>query len=237
MKKKFNYQSIIGRGTRIHPNTSSLSTDSDFVVELNPNIGKIELYWSWTTNPQKIRLALEELELDYQLHMVNLKTGEQRHPEYMAQINPMGTVPALKIDGKIFWESTAALLYLAQTYTLLHFLHPHYDKFLNLLFQEASSVQRLAGTLFIEKKIHPLMGKPSNQESIQDAQRKLLPILNIWQNQLAEQEYLFDEFSIMECALAPWLPWIDLSDHPALLAWKKRIQDRPSWKACGFRDC
>ena len=42
----------------------------------------ITLYWYWTTNPQKIRLALEELKLSYTLQKIHLGYGEHRKNEY-----------------------------------------------------------------------------------------------------------------------------------------------------------
>ncbi|MBS0243923.1 MAG: glutathione S-transferase, partial [Proteobacteria bacterium] len=41
---------------------------------------------------------LEELGEPYRLHVMDLKAGENRKPEYLA-INPMGKVPALEHDG------------------------------------------------------------------------------------------------------------------------------------------
>ncbi len=35
----------------------------------------MRLHWFWSTNPQKVRLALEELGLDYDLAPVDLATG------------------------------------------------------------------------------------------------------------------------------------------------------------------
>jgi glutathione S-transferase len=58
---------------------------------------------------------LRELGAEYQLHLINMKQGEQRKPEYLA-INPMGKVPALKHGEAIITEQVAIYIYLADLY-------------------------------------------------------------------------------------------------------------------------
>jgi glutathione S-transferase len=61
-------------------------------------------------------LALfEELGVDYDLHLLSLKAGTQRAPEYLA-INPMGKVPAIVHDGALVAEQPAVFIYLADLY-------------------------------------------------------------------------------------------------------------------------
>lgn len=58
---------------------------------------------------------LEELDADYDLQLLNLKTGSQRQPAYLA-VNPMGKVPAVLHDGALVTEQPAVMLYLADLY-------------------------------------------------------------------------------------------------------------------------
>ncbi len=58
---------------------------------------------------------LRELGAEYHLHLINMKQGEQRKPEYLA-INPMGKVPALKHGEAIITEQVAIYIYLADLY-------------------------------------------------------------------------------------------------------------------------
>ncbi|MGZ3237126.1 MAG: glutathione S-transferase family protein [Burkholderiaceae bacterium] len=60
-------------------------------------------------------ILLEELGADYELHVLNMKAGEQRQPAYLA-INPMGKVPAIVHDGALVTEQVAVFLYLADLY-------------------------------------------------------------------------------------------------------------------------
>ena len=61
------------------------------------------------------RALLEELGADYDLHVLNLKVGEQRGPAYLA-VNPMGKVPAIHHGGALVTEQPAVFIYLADLY-------------------------------------------------------------------------------------------------------------------------
>jgi len=58
---------------------------------------------------------IEELGCDYDLHVLNLKAGEQRKPEYLA-INPMGKVPAIRHGDAVITEQPAVYMYLADLF-------------------------------------------------------------------------------------------------------------------------
>jgi len=61
------------------------------------------------------RALLEELGVEYDLHVLNLKAGEQREPAYLA-INPMGKVPAIRHGDALITEQSAVFIYLADLY-------------------------------------------------------------------------------------------------------------------------
>src|SRR5688572_16312925 len=78
----------------------------------------IDLY-TWTTpNGRKVSIMLEELELPYRVHPVDIGKGEQFKPDYVA-INPNSKIPALVDDEGPggtrlrLMESGAILIYLA----------------------------------------------------------------------------------------------------------------------------
>ena len=61
------------------------------------------------------RALFEELGVDYELHVLDFKAGEQRQPAYLA-INPMGKVPAIRHGDALITEQPAVFLYLADLY-------------------------------------------------------------------------------------------------------------------------
>ena len=75
----------------------------------------VTLYHSPQSRSHGVLVLLEELGADYSLHVLNLKKGEQRAPDYMA-INPMGKVPAVVHNGALVTEQVALYMYLADLY-------------------------------------------------------------------------------------------------------------------------
>ncbi len=58
---------------------------------------------------------LLELGADHELHVLNMKSGEQRQPAYLA-VNPMGKVPAISHLGALVTEQPAICIYLGDLY-------------------------------------------------------------------------------------------------------------------------
>jgi glutathione S-transferase len=79
----------------------------------------ITLFHAPNTRSTGALTLLEELGADYQLQVLNMKTGEQRQAAYLA-INPMGKVPAVLHDGALVTEQVAVFLYLADLYPQAH---------------------------------------------------------------------------------------------------------------------
>lgn len=75
----------------------------------------ITLFYSPQTRATGARVLLEELNVPYQLHVLNMKTGEQRQPAYLA-INPLGKVPAVRVGETLITEQGAIYLYLADLF-------------------------------------------------------------------------------------------------------------------------
>lgn len=76
---------------------------------------RIMFYHSPNTRSAGVLALLEELGAPYELHVLNLKAGEQRSPKYTA-INPMGKVPAVTCDGELVTEQPAVFIYLADLF-------------------------------------------------------------------------------------------------------------------------
>ena len=63
-----------------------------------------------------IHILLEELELPFEVTIVNMPAGDHRRPEYLA-LNPKGTIPTLVLgDGRALTEFQAIAYWLARRY-------------------------------------------------------------------------------------------------------------------------
>ena len=76
---------------------------------------ELTLYHAPNTRSTGTLILLEELGVPYRLEIVNLKTGAQHEPAYLA-VNPMGKVPALKHGDALVTEQVAVYLYLADLF-------------------------------------------------------------------------------------------------------------------------
>jgi glutathione S-transferase len=76
---------------------------------------RLKLHHAAPSRSSTVLWMLEELGEPYDLHVLDLKKGEQRQAAYLA-VNPMGKVPALERDGVLITEVGAICLYLADAY-------------------------------------------------------------------------------------------------------------------------
>jgi glutathione S-transferase len=76
---------------------------------------RITLYYSPQTRATGTRVLLEELGAPYDLHVLNMKAGEQRRPAYLA-VNPLGKVPAIRHGEALITEQVAIYIYLADLF-------------------------------------------------------------------------------------------------------------------------
>jgi glutathione S-transferase len=79
------------------------------------SLPRVTFFHAPQTRSGSVRALFEELGVDYDLHALNLKAGEQRQPAYLA-INPMGKVPAIRHGDALVTEQAAVFLYLADLY-------------------------------------------------------------------------------------------------------------------------
>ncbi|WP_338695044.1 glutathione S-transferase family protein [Bradyrhizobium sp. 26S5] len=76
---------------------------------------RVTLYYSPQSRATGTRVLLEELGAPYDLHVLNMKAGEQRKDAYLA-INPLGKVPAIRHGGALVTEQVAIFIYLADLF-------------------------------------------------------------------------------------------------------------------------
>lgn len=66
-------------------------------------------------NSFKIRVLAAMLDVAYENIRIDWEHKEHKSPEFL-QRNPRGQVPVMEIEGKVFWDSTAHLVYLARKF-------------------------------------------------------------------------------------------------------------------------
>jgi GSH-dependent disulfide-bond oxidoreductase len=198
----------------------------------------IEVY-SWATpNGHKVHIMLEECGLPYRVHGVNIGTGEQFDPAFLA-ISPNNKIPAITDpdgpDGQpiSLFESGAILLYLAaKTGRFLPAdVRGRYEVLQWLMFQMGGVGPMLGQThhfrIYAPEKIDYAIERYTNE-----AKR----LYGVMDKRLARSKYLGGKsYSIADIAVFPWLrSWknqgIDWADYPHLKGWFDEIAARPAVK-------
>lgn len=79
------------------------------------NPPKVDFFHAPQSRSRGTLALFEELGVDYALHLLDLKAGTQRSPDYLA-LNPLGKVPAIRHAGAVVTEQAAVMMYLADLY-------------------------------------------------------------------------------------------------------------------------
>ena len=66
-------------------------------------------------NSFKIRVLAAMLDVEYENIRIDWENREHKSAAYL-ELNPRGQVPVMEIEGKVFWDSTAHLVYIARKF-------------------------------------------------------------------------------------------------------------------------
>ena len=148
--------------------------------------------------------------------------------DYLA-INPLGQVPALRLEGgDLLFENQAILQYVADRYPAARLAPP----------PGRDRVRLQQWLSFVATELHkavyiPLLVRDA-PEGAREFARKLAPArFAVLENRLERNDYLLDGFSIADAYLTTVLTWsraagIDLAPWPSVLAYYQRMLKRPS---------
>ncbi|ALS61278.1 MULTISPECIES: glutathione S-transferase family protein [Pandoraea] len=76
---------------------------------------RITFFHAPNTRSTGVLVLLDELQADYDLHLLRFATGEQRSADFL-DINPMGKVPAIRHGDAVVTEQAAVYMYVAELY-------------------------------------------------------------------------------------------------------------------------
>jgi GST-like protein len=171
---------------------------------------RIQLYSLPTPNGVKVSIALEELGLPYEPHLVNIMKNESWTPEFLA-LNPNGKIPAI-IDpngpgGKPLglWESGAILLYLAEKTGKLLPADPgrRYETIQWVFFQMASVGPMFGQVGFFHKFAGKEIEDKRPLERYRDESKRLLGVLEARLD--GRQWIMYDDYTIADIAMVGWV--------------------------------
>ncbi|MDT8397360.1 MAG: glutathione S-transferase N-terminal domain-containing protein [Pseudomonadales bacterium] len=204
---------------------------------------EIQLYSMATPNGQKVGIALEEMGLSYDAHLIDITRNDQLDPDYL-KISPNGKIPAI-LDPKgpegqpvLLMESVAILIYLADMSGTL--LPQNY----------LARMDHLQWLIFQTAHIGPMFGqfghfykfardKTSDDYAMIRYTNETKRLLNVLDVRLQGREHIMDDYSIVDIAIMPWVECLagfyQASDHLEMdsfanvQAWRQRVTSRPAY--------
>jgi glutathione S-transferase len=188
---------------------------------------RITFFHSPNTRSSGTRLLLEELGAPYDLHVVNMKAGEQRQAAYLA-VNPMGKVPALKHGDALITEQVAIFLYLADLFPEAKLApaidDPQRGPYLRWMVYYAACMEPAVVDRALKRENAPLAMCPYG-----DFDTMLATLVE----QLAKGPYILGEnFSAADVLWGRALAWITafklIPEVPEITAYLNRTNARPA---------
>jgi GSH-dependent disulfide-bond oxidoreductase len=195
----------------------------------------IDVYTANTPNGVKVPIALEELQVPYRVHRIDLGANEQKRPDFL-RLNPNGRIPAV-VDSDGYggaplsvFESGAILWYLA-------------EKFPGLMPRDSvERVRALEYTFFQVGGVGPMFGQAGwfmrHSEpmplAITRYQAEAQRLTAVLETRLQQAPWLAGEtYSVADIMNFGWLrvahyAGVQLDDYPAVQDWVDRIAARPA---------
>ena len=204
-------------------------------------MNKIQLYSLATPNGQKVSIALEEMELPYESHTIDIRKNIQ-FEDWFVKLNPNSKIPLIvdpngpNDEETAVFESGAILLYLAEKT----------GKFLSK--DPAERLETIQWLFFQMASVGPMFGQfghfykyagdkcqdPYPEERYANETKRLLGVL---EERLKEREYLVGGYSIADMAVFPWVGCLDwgygakerlgLDHYPNVMQWHQKCSSRP----------
>ena len=201
----------------------------------------IQLYSFPTPNGVKVSIALEEMGLPYETHLVTLADADVKSPAFLS-LNPNNKIPAIiDPDGPDgapigLFESGAILIYLAEkSGKLLGSTPAQKYKTIQWLMFQMGGVGPMFGQMgFFVKFAGAAIEDPRPRDRYLAETKRLLAVL---EGELAGKDWITGEFSIADIAIAPWVnalefygakPLVGWDQMPNLRAYVARFYARPA---------
>lgn len=204
------------------------------------NAGAVQLYSLPTPNGIKISVALEEMGIPYDAHLIDFATNDQTSPAFLS-LNPNNKIPAI-IDPNgpngaplALFESGAILIYLAEKSGQFLPEANRYRVLQWLMFQMGGLGPMFGQFGFFNNYAGKDIEDPRPKERYRAEAERLLRVLD---EALAGQDWIAGDYSIADMAIAPWIrsmrdgykggDQVKLDQRPNVLAYLERFLVRPA---------
>ena len=189
-------------------------------------------------SPSRSSIALwmlEEVGEPYDVHLLDMKAGENRQPAYLA-VNPMGKVPALRHQGVVTTEAAAICCYLADRFPEAK-LAPAFDDpkrgpYLKWLFFAPSCIE--------PAMIDRMMKREGGQKSML-GWGDYDTVIEVLRGAVSKAPYLMGEqFTAADVVIGSGLRWgmmfKGIPELPEFTSYVGRLTERPAAKRADAKD-
>ena len=180
-----------------------------------------------------VACALTELDVPHERVKVDITTGEQRRPEYLA-LNPNGKVPTLTVDGAPMFEALAIEMWLGQTYGVKSGLWPAEGTPERLQAMAWSTWSYVTyGAQVFRLQAAKDLGTPADAHGTA-AHKGLDELLTVLDSRLDQQAWMLgDKYTLVDLIVASVIGYsvylgAPVAEHPTTLAWLQKVQARPA---------
>lgn len=188
-------------------------------------------------NSRKVTAVLSHLGLDSETQVIDLASGENRTPEFLA-INPNGKIPALSDGDFSLWESNSIMGYLCSKTdtTLWPKSNARYDitRWMNW---ELAHWGRWISTYAFETMLKGMFGLGAPDEKVMEEAGKFIAKFGtVLDDHLSNTNFLVgNALTIADFAVASHLTYrvpakVPLDDFSNILAWETRLNEIPAWR-------
>jgi len=196
-------------------------------------MSKIVLYWHPMSSATPVACALAELGVPHERVKVDITTGEQRRPDFLA-LNPNGKVPTLTVDGAPMFEALAIELWLGHTYGVKSGLWPVGGTPEHLQAMSWSTWAYVTyGAQLVRMQAAKDMGTPDDAHGTA-AHKALDELLTVLDGRLSQKPWLLgDAYTLADLIVASVIGYsayigAPVAEHPTTHAWLQKVQARPS---------
>ncbi len=192
----------------------------------------MKLYYTPGTSAFRCRWLIEELGADHEVVPVDLGKGEHKTPEYVANVHPLGSVPALVHGEQTLIESAAIVLYLADQDPELRLAPPLASPERGLYYQWTLFAMTGLYNTVHGPYVRVFFGGAAASEEERAAFARQLAITD---EQLDKHPFLLgDTFSAADVIFGGLLVWADaaglLAGREPQTSYLARLRERPAFK-------
>lgn len=196
-------------------------------------MSNIVLYWHPMSSATPVACALAELGVAHERVKIDITTGEQRQPDFLA-LNPNGKVPTLTVDGAPMFEAVAIEMWLGETYGVKSGLWPAEGTPERLQAMAWSTWSYVTyGSQLVRLQAARDLGTPDDAHGTA-GHKGMDELLSLLDARLAAQPWMLGQsYSLVDLIVASVIGYsayigAPVASHPTTLAWLQRVQARPA---------